>query len=327
MARRTLLLTYLIASTAPAVAQPPIPRPQGSDNYFGTPVNQAFTPETVFPAKRAAVSTPVPKQAPVDVPPLAPPVILPVPPDHSGGLLPPRPAPPPPPLWSGSADLGLNGATGNSELFNMRIGALAARKTDENVFTTDFLYQLARQDGVTVARQALWNARDEVLFPGSPWTLFAALNLEYDELRDYDFRVGVYAGLGYTVVDDGDVTLKLRGGAGAVREFVTDDPLFLSPVALGVPRPADRWVPEFVFGYDFRYRLTDRSSLVSVLDYYPRIDDLTQFRVRVRAAYENVLDPETGMILRLGVQDRYDSNPGRAKKNDLSYFATLGIKF
>ncbi len=49
--------------------------------------------------------------------------------------------------------------------------------------------------------------------------------------------------------------------------------------------------------------------------------------MRARAAYEYILDPEMGMILRLGAQDRYDSNPGNAKRNDLTYFATWGLKF
>jgi hypothetical protein len=31
--------------------------------------------------------------------------------------------------------------------------------------------------------------------------------------------------------------------------------------------------------------------------------------------------------MRLGIQERYDSDPGNAKRNDLNYFATMGIKF
>ena len=33
------------------------------------------------------------------------------------------------------------------------------------------------------------------------------------------------------------------------------------------------------------------------------------------------------MVLRLGVQDRYDSNPGPARRNDLNYFVTLLFRF
>ena len=144
--------------------------------------------------------------------------------------------------------------------------------------------------------------------------MFASTNVEYDELRAYKFRVGVYAGVGYTFIDDADLTFKVRAGAGAVRE-------------LGSGGLADRWVPEAVFGYDFKYRLSDRSSFLSVLDFYPRIDDFSKYRVRARIGYENVLDAKNGVVLRVGVQDRFDSDPGNAKRNDVTYFMTLGVKF
>jgi hypothetical protein len=158
--------------------------------------------------------------------------------------------------------------------------------------------------------------------------------------------VAVYAGVGYTVVNTDDLTFKLRAGAGAVRELgstttVTEavldpatglpalDPLTGRPLTREViDRTRDRWVPELVFGNDFRWAWNDRSSFLSVVDYYPRVDNFTQFRVRARAAYEYVLDPATNMIVRFGVQDRYDSSPGRnSKRNDLTYFATFGVKF
>lgn len=270
--------------------------PKGGGAYFGSAPNEKFTPNSIF-------SPPPPSVVPVQD-------TVPIGGSADGGLL---PVPPPlPRIWSGSAEAGLNGASGNSDLFNLRVGFDARRKVADNILTTDFLYTLTSQNKVTITNQALWNVRDEILFGDSPWSLFAAMNMEYDELRAFDFRIGVYGGVGYTVYDDADGTFKLRAGAGAVRE---------------IGGPPSRWVPEFVFGYDYRYRFDERSSFVSVLDYYPRIDKFGQFRLRVRGAYENILDPENGIILRLGVQDRYDSDPGPAKKNDLTYFATLGFKF
>jgi hypothetical protein len=91
--------------------------------------------------------------------------------------------------------------------------------------------------------------------------------------------------------------------------------------------PPDRWVPEAVVGGDFNHRFTDRQGFVSTVDVFPNLSQLGQFRVRARAGYEIVISPEHGMVLRLGVQDRYDSNPGPAKRNDLNYFTTLLFRF
>jgi hypothetical protein len=226
-----------------------------------------------------------------------------------GGLL---PSERPVKLWSGGGEVGLNGAEGNSKLFTFRTGFNARRKTDTNLLLTDLLYTYAKQNGRLTQNQMLFNARDELLFPGSPWSLFGSTNIEYDDLRAYDFLVGVYGGVGYQVLQTEVTDWRLRAGAGAVRQ---------------IGGPQDRWVPELVFGTDFSHKIDDRQSIVMNLDYYPRVDDFGQFRLRARAAYQILLDKDSGTTLRLGVQERYDSNPGPAKRNDLTYYATLGFTF
>lgn len=277
--RLCLLLTAALATAAPALA-----------GDFDPPWKVAPPPSPNFDPPKAVLTPP--------------PTIV-----DGGGLL---PSERPPKLWSGGGEIGLNGADGNSRLFTLRTGFNARRKTDTNLLTTDFLYTYAKQNGSVTQNQALINARDEVLFPGSPWTIFASTNIEYDDLKAYDFLVGVYGGVGYQVIKSDDLDWRLRGGAGAVRQ---------------VGGPQDRWVPELVFGTDVNYKIDDRQSLVTTVDYYPRADNFAQFRVRARTAYQIILDPEYGVTLRLGLQDRYDSNPGPALRNDLTYYATLGFTF
>ena len=266
--------------------------PPGGGDYFGKPEQASFNGDGLFGS--------APKATPEEIA------------AADGGLFPVIELPK---YWSGGADVGINGATGNSELFNIRVGVEAFRKTTDNIFTTDFIYNLSKQGQKTSTQQALLNARDEILFPGKDYTLFAATQVEYDELREYRFRVGIYGGVGYLWYDNDTLTFRTRVGAGATRE-------------LGGPNVKDRWVPEMVFGYDLRYRMTTRSSLVSITDYYPRIDDYSQYRVRFRAAYEVLLDPASGMLLRVGLQDRYDSSPGDGfNRNDITYFTSLGVHF
>lgn len=327
--RLTLCGLLLAAAAAPAQSPPQGPAFQGGA-FLGSHGTPPFTPTQVFTAPQAAILTkPAPPPDPATDPLLGDPL-----------------PPPPPPLWSGSIDAGLNGATGNTQLFNLRSSGHVKRETATNILTGDLLYTYTNDTGKVTVHQVLSNARDEFLFADTPWSAFTSTLLEYDQLRDYRFRVAVYAGTGYTVVNTKELTFKLRAGAGAVRELgstatitqpVTDpvtglpvtDPVTGRPQTVQVQdRTRDRWVPEFVFGDDFRWAWNDRSSFLSVVDYYPRVDDFTQFRVRARAAYEYVLDPKTNMIVRFGVQDRYDSSPGRnSKRNDLTYFSTFGVKF
>ncbi|MGL6097905.1 MAG: DUF481 domain-containing protein [Fimbriiglobus sp.] len=318
----TALTGVFVVAAVAAGQAPPTPTP-----YFGTPLNENFTATTAFPN---------PPPAPTELPP--PPPVLKTPPPVApfrpeAVIFPPRDpaptptptpieilapdpeAPPPAPkLWHGSLDAGVNGATGNTDLVNIRTTFNAQRQTPGNLFVTDFLYTYTWQDGDISQQQAIFNARDEVLFPGEPWSLFSASQVEYDQLRAYRFRVGVYGGTGYAVADSKELLFRLRAGVGAQRE-------------IGSEGNRNQWVPEAVFGYDFRYRIDDRNALVSVLDFYPRLNDWSMYRVRARAAYELVIDPKRGTVLRFGIQDRYDSNPGNAKRNDINYFTTLGVRF
>lgn len=308
--RRWVVMAAVAACAAESVGQTV---PKGGENYFGTPTGAAFNDKSFTPPPPLPVATPAPAvggDGLVGAPTVAPPAVF--PPD-AGGLLPV--APPPPKIWSGGAEVGTNGATGNSEVFNLRAGFNATRKTASNVFASDFLYTFTRNDGVTTQQQALLNARDEFLFAGSPWSAFASTNIEYDELRAFRFLVGVYGGVGRVLVDDERITWRVRAGAGAVRRIGRDGAM-------------SDWTPEALFGTDFTYRMDDRQSFIASLDYYPRLDKFEQFRVRARAAYQIILHRATGTTLRLGVQDRYDSNPGgTAKRNDLNYYATLGFTF
>src|SRR5262249_10813782 len=148
----------------------------------------------------------------------------------------------------GGFEFGINGSQGNADVLNLRLGGLVDYKTPRNLFHTDLLYTLTRQDGATNQNQALLNARDEILFPNSPWSVFSSLQVEYDQFRDYDFRAGTYAGLSYRWVKSDKLTLKTRLGAGAVREMSLG-------TSTGAP---DLWVPEALVGTDFNYRFTDR---------------------------------------------------------------------
>lgn len=231
----------------------------------------------------------------------------------------PAPAPgatavkPPPPLWTGSLEMGLSGSDGNTDVLKLRVGGLAKRQTDSNIFTADLLYGLVQTQGKTTENKALFNVRDECLFKDSPWAVFLSGQLEYDEFRAYDYRIASHTGVAYQVVKNEATNLRTRLGAGFSRE---------------VGGPSGRWIPEGLAGFDLYQKVTDRQQFVGSVDFYPDLGRWGRYRVRARAAYEFLLEPEWGLILRFGIQDRYDSDPGpKAMRNDIDYFATMLFKF
>jgi putative salt-induced outer membrane protein YdiY len=234
---------------------------------------------------------------------------------------PAKPATPPPPPapqtfwdgWTGSVELGLNGSEGNSSNLNFRAGFGAERKTEETETKFTFAYSYAKDDGEATESKGQAELRNDwILGKDSPWRVYALGRIEYDEFQAWDWRASAFAGIGYQFFKDEKTTFIGRFGAGASQEYGSED---------------NRIHPELNLGIDFEHKFTDTQKFTLTLDYYPDLLDLSEYRVVGKAAYEILLDKDNGMTLKVGVEDRYDSSPGDAKRNDLDYFALLVFKF
>lgn len=215
--------------------------------------------------------------------------------------------------WEGSFSLGMNGASGNNENFNARAGMDAHKETDRNEATFGLAYTYATSDGTQSANRFAANARYDWLLPDSKWRFFVIGSYEYDEFQDWDHRVTIGPGVGYQAIKTEDTDLLLRFAVLGTREFGGSD---------------DKWIAELNPGLDFEHKINERQTFVSTLDFYSNLDDTNNYRFVGSAAWRIEMDPEAGLFLELGVEDRYDSNPGPSfKKNDFAYFATVGWSF
>lgn len=211
--------------------------------------------------------------------------------------------------WDSSFEIGINGASGNSDNFNTRIGFDLERKTPVTAAKLGFDYSSAEVNGVDTQNFAnLKLDLDRVFAEGSPWSLFLKTDLLWDEFRPFDLRLAINSGLGYKWVDNGATLFRTRTGAGVSREFggVNND-----------------WIPEAVFGLDFNHQLNDRQKLTATVDYLPSFEDFSDYRIVGDFSWEMLLHEATNMSLKLSVLDRYDSTPDGAEANDISYALLL----
>lgn len=222
------------------------------------------------------------------------------------------PPPPPPPAWTGGLEVGLLGASGNSDNFRFRFGFNLKQDTPDHLWVADLVYNYAEAFGTRNENRAIFNTRYEWLFGSSPWSLFASGQMEYDQFRAFDVRLAAHLGVAYTFIKNERTLLKSRVGAGASREF---------------GGPDDDWTPEALFGLDFEHCFSAKTKFVANFDYFPNLGDWTDYRWQLRAALETVLVEDWNLSLKVGVFDRYDSTPEGAKPNDLEYFAVLLWKF
>ncbi len=211
-------------------------------------------------------------------------------------------------LWSGGVEIGLNGTDGNSELFKIRFGGNAKRETEETILSFDWLYNYAKANGEDTENRAIFDGRQEWLFPETPFSWFITEQLIFDEFKAYDARLALHTGLGYEWINTKTTKLKSRIGAGGSWEFGGPDNAFM---------------PEAVLGLDFEHKISDRQKITSKIDIFPELDDLGEFRAQAKIDYEILIDPDWNLTFKIGALDLYDSTPQGKRRNDVQYYLVL----
>lgn len=264
-------------------------------------------------AQSPPVDLPQPPASPI-LPGMIPPVAMPPEPPAMLAapviLEPDEPAPPK--LWQGSFQLGIDGASGNNESFNLRLGLSARRRTPINAFTLQADYFKKSNQSIETANRLFAESRFEQFILGTPWTCFAHSTFTYDNFTDYDSLVTGDVGVGRKLLDDETTLFIARLGVGVARTFGAPD---------------NRFVPEAVFGLDYEHRISARQRLLATIDYMPDMTDFRDFRLNTNAGWEYALDQEGNLSLRLTVLDRYDSTSHGKRPNDLDYAVLLLWKF
>ena len=214
--------------------------------------------------------------------------------------------------WENSAELGINGTSGNADSFSFQAGARAKRKTDFTMFDLRITHNRTNANGVETQNNALMFADFERFLGDSPWTFFVKNGLIYDKFKAFDLRYNVNSGLGYKLYQTDTLSLGTRFGAGASREF---------------GGPDNAWKPEALFGTDYEHQINKRNKLIAKIDYFPEWADFGNYRLVSDLAWEYLIDEDGNLSFKLGAIDRYDSTPNGRKPNDVNYTALLLYKF
>lgn len=211
--------------------------------------------------------------------------------------------------WAWEAEIGLNGSEGNTEQFNLRTALNGERESDRLSSRIRLSYNYATDDGEKSEDRFLARLRNDWKFRDSKWRFFTEGEFEYDDFQDWDWRWSAFAGPAYAFIENDRTLLLGRVGFG-FNQFVGGENDDVSPQAL--------------IGLQYNHKFTDRQSFESEATLFPDLDETGEYRFVGTAAYSILVDPEINMSLRLGIENRYNSNPGgNNDKNDLDYFLTL----
>ncbi|MEM9064211.1 MAG: DUF481 domain-containing protein [Planctomycetota bacterium] len=216
--------------------------------------------------------------------------------------------------WDGSVGLGLNGSTGNNERVNLRAGLDLKRTTDYLESIISFAYWYANEEAEVTeqAARAIWG--NDFLFEDAPrWRAFTRVVYDYDEFQNYQHRISLRGGAGYTFIDREKHVLIGRVGAGATKNLRGDELA---------------WRPELIVGADYTWDISEKQDFEAHTDFFLDVDEAGETRVESTAEWRVLLDEETNLNLVVGALHRYDTQPGSdTNRSDLDYYVQLAWTF
>lgn len=210
--------------------------------------------------------------------------------------------------WDRSVELGINGAAGTNESLSIRAGGYLKRKTDRSKIDLQLLYNQTSSKGLQTQNNAQFDGRYDWLLGESPWTIFVATTVFYDEFQAFDLRFAGNSGIGFQFIDTERANLIGRFGFGTSREF---------------GGPDDRWVPEGILGGEFNFQISDAQKFYAKSDYFPDWEDFSNYRLVSDIGWELLIDAESNLSLKVSAIDRYDSTPNGVDPHSLNYSILL----
>ena len=214
-----------------------------------------------------------------------------------------------PSAWGAAIELGMNVASGNSDTLTLKTGAELERKTDRSKTVIDINYAKTSANHLETQHYALLKTRQDLFLDQSHWNWFTKQEVAYDEFKAFDLRWVINSGIAYRFADSDERKLAGRFGAGVSREF---------------GGPDNRWIPEAVFGADWKRKLTEQQEVKATFDYLPSWNNWDEdFRITADLAWEIRFDQPENLRLKVGIIDRYDNTPNGAKANDFAYSLLL----
>ena len=218
---------------------------------------------------------------------------------------------PPPVKWHGSINLGGSLQTGNTTRNSASVAASMMRRTEDDRFSLDFLFNYASDTGTTSARNTYGDLKYDYFFTKNFYS-YLDVNLLNDEFQDLRLRTIAGLGVGYQFWDDPVKALGVEGGFTYVWEEHYSNP--------NKDYAAARLAAKF------RYQIIKFLGVTDYIQIFPNLNYGGRYTLRNEAAFISPLG--SGWALRLANiwQRNSDPAPGFVK-DDFTSILSLQYSF
>jgi putative salt-induced outer membrane protein YdiY len=170
-------------------------------------------------------------------------------------------------FWGSAIDTGVAIARGNTETFTLNLSGKAARTTEKDKISVNFLSLYSDNSvggkSVTTANLVGGGTRYD-LNVSNKWFGFGQLDLLHDQFQELNLRVVPGGGLGYHAIKSKNTTLDLSAGGSLNKEFFTNG--------------TDRTSGEVLLGEAFAHKFFKITTLSESLQLFPNLTYRGQFR-------------------------------------------------
>ena len=217
--------------------------------------------------------------------------------------------------WTGKAGLGLDVASGNSEVTAATLNIEAGYVAGANKYSMTASYGYAEADeALSRQNSRIAAAYDRAL---SEMTyLYVRAENEYDKIAQIDSRLTTGPGVGVFLLKKDSISLKCDAGLSYIDQKLRDDSLDNTKDGVLALRVTER----------FDVKLSENASAWQSLEYLPDTDDFDSYLMNAEIGMETRVTGSTS--LRVVAASRRDSVPVEGvEKDDFSVKAALAFAF
>ena len=207
--------------------------------------------------------------------------------------------------WKRDFEFGLNGAKGVSENLNIRAAFVSTYEDEQYRWFYDMRYLLSQSDNITAQSRAQVILNKDWLAPESKWFYFANSRFDWDEFKDWKYRISGFAGPGYAFFNSNVWFLRGRMGVGGNQTF----------------GGAERFSVEALAELESGWHISEEQFIKFKSTVYPSVSTMGEYRNISTLDWSHELDYYRGLAIKLGLYNEYDSQ--QTQGNDFRYYASF----
>lgn len=212
--------------------------------------------------------------------------------------------------WKRELDVGVNGSSGNSDSMNLHAGFKGRYEDTDKIWKFDTAYDSSSTDGDKSRNEFFADLQRDWLIEGSPWFGFAQGRYDWNEFKDWDYRLSGSGGAGYQFIKDETWNVSGRLGLGGNRTYGGLE---------------DEFTTEALLALDAGWNISKRESVNFSTTFYPSLEKSGEYRNITTLDWKMTMGGEDSpLAMKIGLKNEFDSQaaPG-IEESDFTYFLSL----